>query len=786
MQKFKKYAVYSIGIVLVTLVMSVFFLLNNASIQTSGTMKSKGVSQGIRVIRSDSGFPIIEADNEQDLMFAQGFVTAQDRLLQMMMYKFVFSGRLSEVVGEKAIEIDRYMRMMNFKRSVQSSYAMLDPEMKDALMQYAKGVNFFIAQGHKPILMRIMGMPEEPWYPEDNLLVAKAIAWDMNKLWTRKLANAGIESIKGEGSVAHYYPSRSLGIPSCSTQDLKRQGLPMHAEKTRFLPDPKIPKNVVASMMEFAAFNERVIRTMGGADVAMPGSNAWAISSARTTGGQPILASDPHLALSSPNIFHVVHLKAPNIDIIGAAIPGSPGVIIGRNESVSWGFTNGMVDQSEIYYTEQMPKYTIRQEEIRVKGKAPVLTEFYETDAGVLVSDPKKGPFILFSWDGRNSHDTTLQGIYYLNKSQNLKQARKALRFHVSPPINAILADKYGNIAYQLVGKVGKRQFDDHLPVPLAHPYEVTEHIAYEDMPRSVNPESGIVFSTNNNVVSDHYPYRMSALGFDNGRVGRLIDLLSKKTILSVEDNRDIQLDVKDNEWASMKSVLTLSGLSGQTKEAYEHLQNWDGFATGDAIGTTLFSMWLIELSKAIYPIENEGMPLWAKIDFDKQFVIQTLKKGRVQAYGFQSAEQMKLKTFEQALGQLQQKLGHDVSSWRWERMHQALFINNVANKIPGLKHIYHRTMPMPGSRETINCMSWNISFTPFEFKQGPSLRMLVDMTQGGAKISIPMGASENPFTDRYDNLLQQWADGQYQDVLQSPKVFVDDQVLRLIAAPTQ
>ena len=137
------------------------------------------------------------------------------------------------------------------------------------------------------------------------------------------------------------------------------------------------------------------------------------------------------------------------------------------------------------------------------KGKQPVVVEFYETDAGVLVSDPKKGPFIFFSWGGRSQHDTTLQGIYYLNKSQNLRQARKALSYHVSPPINAILADKYGNIAYQLVGKVGKRFFNDHLPVPLKKPYLVNEYIPYEDMPRSVNPESGIVYSTNNNVVSD-------------------------------------------------------------------------------------------------------------------------------------------------------------------------------------------------------------------------------------------------------------------------------------------
>ena len=156
----------------------------------------------------------------------------------------------------------------------------------------------------------------------------------------------------------------------------------------------------------------------------MPGSNAWAVSSTCSKSMQPILASDPHLALSSPNVFHVLHLKS-GIDI--GVIPGSPGVIIGRNAAVSWGFTNGQVDQSEIYYADQMPKYKIRKEEIRIKGKQPVVVEFYETDAGVLVSDPKKGPFIFFSWGGRSQHDTTLQGIYYLNKSQNLRQARKAL-----------------------------------------------------------------------------------------------------------------------------------------------------------------------------------------------------------------------------------------------------------------------------------------------------------------------------------------------------------------------
>jgi penicillin amidase len=274
----------------------------------------------------------------------------------------------------------------------------------------------------------------------------------------------------------------------------------------------------------------------------------------------------------------------------------------------------------------------------------------------------------------------------------------------------------------------------------------------------------------------------MSALGFDNGRVGRLIDLLAKKPVLSVEDNRNIQLDVMDNEWANMKSVLTLSGLSGETKLAYDYLKDWDGMANQDAIGVTIFSMWLVELSRAIYNVENQDMPLWAKIDFDKQFVIQILKKNQVKAYGFKSSEEMKLKTFEKALGRLKEKLGDDVSTWQWNRLHQALFVNNIANKIPGVKSIYNRTIPMPGSRETINCMRWNVLFAPFQFKQGPSLRMLVDMSKGDSLVSIPMGASENPFTDRYDNLLQQWVDGDYQEILQSPKSFVDDQVLNIVS----
>lgn len=781
MRKFKRFALYLFGMILLAFVLSSMFLLNNASIQTTGQLKTGEISKGIRIVRSDSGIPLIEADNEDDLMFAQGFVTAQDRLLQMMMYKFVFSGRLSELVGENALEIDRYMRMMNFANSVKQSYAEFDPQMQQALMQYAKGVNFFIAQGHKPILMRLMGMPQEAWYPYDNLLVAKAIAWDMNKLWSKKMANAGIELFKGPGSVNYYYPSRRLGIPSCSTQDLKRQKLPMNAEKTEFSKDPKVPKDVIDAMIDFAMLNERVVRLMGGPDIAMPGSNAWAISSTRSGTMQPILASDPHLALSSPNVFHLVHLKSPTVDIIGGAIPGSPGVIIGRNAAVSWGFTNGQVDQSQMYYAEKMPKYRIRNEEIKVKGEKSVTVEFYETDAGVLVSDPEKGPFILFSWEGRSEHDTSLQSIYYLNKSTNLKQAREALSYHVSPPISAILADKYGNIAYQLVGKVGKRYFDGHVPVPLTEAFRVKEYIPYEEMPRSVNPESGVVFSTNNNVVSDHYPYRMSAFGFDNGRIGRLIDLLSAKPVLSVEDNRAIQLDVKDSEWESMKLFLTLSDLSGDTKLAYERLMQWDGFATTDSVGATLFSMWLIELSQAIYNVENEGLPSWAKIDFDKHFVIQVLKQDRVKPYGFESAQEMKSLTFARAVTRLKETLGPDVENWHWGRMHQALFVNNIANKIPGLKQIYNRKIPMPGSRETINCMRWNVLFTPFEFKQGPSLRMLVDMAEGDALIAAPMGASENPFTDRFDNMLKQWVDGQYEQMLQSPKIHVDDQVLNLM-----
>ena len=177
-----------------------------------------------------------------DLMFAQGYVTAQDRLMQMVMYKYIFSGRLSELVGSGGVEVDRYMRMMNFANAAKSSFANFDPEVQYALTQYAKGVNFFIAQNQKPVLMRLIGVNLEQWKPEDNLLVAKAIAWDMQKIWTKKLSNFKVESVKGHNKTKSYYPSIDLGIPSCSNQDLKRHGLPFNQEKSKFTQPPPVPK----------------------------------------------------------------------------------------------------------------------------------------------------------------------------------------------------------------------------------------------------------------------------------------------------------------------------------------------------------------------------------------------------------------------------------------------------------------------------------------------------------------------------------------------------------------
>ena len=169
----------------------------------------------------------------------------------------------------------------------------------------------------------------------------------------------------------------------------------------------------------------------------------------------------------------------------------------------------------------------------------------------------------------------------------------------------------------------------------------------------------------------------------------------------------------------------------------------------------------MIEIARAIYPIENKDMLAWAKIDYDEVYVQQVLTQDKLaMKYGYQSAMELKQVTFAKAVASLDQKFGKDIASWQWGRMHQALFDNKVASKVPGFAHFYNRKVPVGGSRHSISCMRWNVLFDPFEFKQGPSLRMLVDMSLPGSEISIPMGASENPFTDRFDNLLQQWVDG--------------------------
>ena len=595
MTRFKKYSITLFVSLLLILFAALTYFVYNAAVQTKGVKKLSGLDGTVEIVRNGQGVPTINASTERDLFFAQGFITAQDRLLQMYLYKYIFSGRFSEIIGDKGVNLDRYMRMMNFEGAAKASFANFDPKTQEALRHYSAGVNAFLKQQHRPVLMRVMGMNPDPWRPEDNLLVAKAIAWDMNKLWPKKIKNAKLSVVKGAKAFDHFYPAAGKGLPIVSDSELVRQNLPYSEGMMQWTKEPEITPEVMEAVAEFAEFNYKVMHGLGGDEVVMPGSNAWALSGRKSSTMIPILSSDPHLVFSAPNIFHLVVLHAPGIDITGAAIPGSPGVIIGRNANVSWGFTNSRADQSEIYYTNTVPEYIERKELVSVKGKTePVEFTFYETKNGVLVSDIEKpGPYVVFTWKGRSLDDHTLEAIYLLNKSDDLKGARKALSKFVTPAINAILADRFGGVAYQLAGSVPKRKFLGRVPVPLTAEFISTEDIPFEELPRTVNPESGYVWSANNTIVSGHYAYNLSSLGFDDHRANRLVELLEKNAEMSVDDNRKIQLDERDNEWFLLKDALmneTLDLSTEAAKSAFSTLEAWDGFSKVDAVGPMIFS----------------------------------------------------------------------------------------------------------------------------------------------------------------------------------------------------
>lgn len=713
-------------------------------------LTSPQITNDISVWFDDRLVPHITAENNYDLYFAQGYIHAYFRLWQMDLQTRAAAGRISEVLGPKAIDYDRKQRRKGMVYGAEQSLRAMEanPLSKTALDGYTAGINSFIAtldEKSYPLEYKLMGFAPEQW---DNMRCALLLMYMADDL-SGDVHDMGLtyylQNVLTKEELDFFFPEK---IPGST---------PVIPAGTVFDPvSLSVPKKPDGEVFPKLTFSEQP----GESGESGKGSNNWAVSGQRTASGNPILCNDPHLSLNLPALWYEVQLTAPGINVYGVSLPGAPGVIIGFNDSISWGFTNNYRDVKDFYtidiidnntysYNGVPVKFAKRAEVIKVKGEQDYVDTVRYTVHGPLIYDESfEEPngiqeALTLRWLALEQSNELLS-VSLLNRANNYDDFVEAINYFLCPAQNFIYADTKGNIAlwgqgqyinkwkeqgkYIMSGKDSTTMWGCRIPV--------------SENPHVINPAQGFLSSANQNVSDTTYPYWYNGK-FTELRAWRINEMLDTISGVTVEDMFRMQND-DYSVLARMVTPYILSVLEANdiNDEYTALLKNWDYRYTADSRAATIFQVWWVKLYATLwantYDVSPNGfMP-------EPERVAQILLEDKER---FKSADRVVVVTYEKAVDSL--KTLQQQNRLEWYKV-KSTSISHLAN----LKPFSYNEIKNGGWGNTVNAMKG---------KHGPSWRMVVQMNEKPEGYGIyPGGQSGEPGSEYYASFIEKWSVGEY------------------------
>jgi penicillin amidase len=627
-----------------------------------------------------------------EYFFAQGIIHAQDSLWQMDFQRRVGAGRLSEILGKEVLEEDKLLRTWGFYRAAQADYASLSPTAKTAIDAYVNGINAYLAtKPPLPLEFTLLGYSPEPWKPADVMVWAKMLAFELainrdTELQRYHLLASGL-SYERIAQLMPLYPDKDSArfsqIPP--NPPFSKWGIQLH----------EADKKQASALLAMAALFPTSVEA----------SNNWVLGGSRTTSHKPLLANDPHLGLSIPSSWHLMHLEAPNYNVIGATLPGIPWVIIGRNTHIAWGVTSLHTDVEDLYvlidrnngsgyfYQNEVKPYQIRTEVINVKGEPPVQMKVRETVYGPVISDVVEisgaAPLAL-RWTGHHPDDTTLDAYVALNQAQNWTDFKAAMKYYLAPGLNFVYADIKGNIGHFAAGllPIRKSGHSGLYPMPGNGDWDWQGYIPFEELPQYFNPEQDYLFTANHKITPPDYPYPLFLEGDSNPiyRAARIEQMIRSREKHSPADMLTMQLDTVSLLYKSFKPVLkNLTPTSERGQQWRERLLAWDGNVSPDSQEATVFQAWYLGLSGLSK--SETGEEYW----YYPRYFLNAMQQGDV------ACEALKMTCLDYASQVLEQTLARwDNEIPAWGQLHQAAFTHPVLSYTP-LAFLSDRQIPVGG-----------------------------------------------------------------------------------------
>jgi penicillin G amidase len=594
-----------------------YFVAHSALPQLDGRLQLQGLSALVKVTRDAHGVPTIEAGNFDDLFFAQGYVTAQDRLWQMDIMRRFASGELSEILGAKTLKLDREQRIIGMRAAAKKSLEVATPRDRAFFDDFARGVNAYIQArgGRLPIEFRILGYRPRPWTAEDSIVIAYQMVKDMNyHYFDNALEREKILARLGPELTADLYVNRSWHDrpPTVMRDDLDEPEQSANDSDDDDDDDDDGPDNSVTLSIVPSQIPAHIAEGL-----PVDGSNDWVVSGAHTVTGKPLLSDDMHLGHQMPNLWYEAHLHAGTLDVAGVTLPGMPYVIVGHNQRIAWGFTNVGPSVTDVFIENfngqgayQTPNGWIqpdhRAETIHVKGQADVNIDVRITRHGPIITELVPGEMrpLALRW---TLYDGLRIPLFEANSAQNWQEFCHAFSMLDAPGQNVVYADVDGNIGYHTTGRVPIRAAGDgSLPVSGAdNAHEWISYVPFDKLPNIYNPPSGVIATANGRVTPDDYPYPLSMEWVAPWRTARIYHVLESGRQFSLADMLALQNDVHSEPdlFAAERFVYAVDHAakpSARVKQAADLMRSWDGRMQASSPAPTLAEISIRELRRLL------------------------------------------------------------------------------------------------------------------------------------------------------------------------------------------
>ncbi len=809
----------------------------------SGEQSLAGLEQPVEVLRDGRGVPHIYADNLADLFFSQGYIHAQDRFWQMDFNRRLVAGRLSEILGEIAIPIDRWMRTLTMRRVAEFEQSLYEDNTCQLLQAYANGVNAFLDHGKLPIETALLGYRPEPWVIEDTLSWVKMMAWTLSVNWEAEILRSHLINRLGPEKAA----------------DLE----PPHLSRWPFIIPPGTDYSLISSSMLAHA---QSLRPFSGPSVYEGlGSNNWVVSGKFTETGKPLLANDMHLGISAPSIWYENHLVVNEFSVIGVTFPGIPGVVAGHNGHVAWGFTNGFPDVQDLYleklrqledgsveaeYNGKWEKTHQLDEIIRVQGGASVTEKVVITRHGPIINslaaDFSGDQPLALRWTALEP-DTMLQTILEFLTAKNCDEFHNCLRHWKTPAQNVVYADLDGNIGYSLPGSIPVRaKGRGRIPVPgWTDEYEWMNYLPYESLPRLKNPEQGYIVTANNRVFDQNYPVPLELEPISGDRAQRISEMLldpdlrAGREYLTIENFKQIQMDQHSPSARVIARRLVMLPLQSsahfdetELHEALKYFKDWDGDLAVDSTAAAIYQVFIrklvwIMLHNKLETNPPAQMPNLETIPADQNqktsdvsdevsLTSRYMGKGPTPILadmglfgerwlpwltdiindpdsgwfdlgnGEKRDDAMQIALL-QSVAELKQKLGADMRQWSWGKLHQLTFHHPLGTH-PALGPLFNLgPFPIGGDQTTVWASGARYDNLDSANIVGPPYRMIIDLSDLSNSISIlAPGQSGNPASPFYGDQVKAWFKGEYHKMLIDREDIMKNLTYRLKLKPGQ